>query len=180
MTTNPLNTLQRENVRLQAENKRLNVELRSLRKFVEVLVDLADIQQQVKNEVKVLPLLDGILRQALKLLNAPDGSLLLLDQTGKELVFPIVHGEIAPDLEGFRIPADQGIAGWVVKNAEATLVRDVRSDQRFFRDVDERFRFHTLSVAAAPLLGDGRVIGDHHHRRPIGETGRAVAASRCG
>ena len=95
----------------------------------------------------------------MNLLDAPDGSLLLLDHESDELVFAIVHGTLGADLEDYRIPADEGIAGWVVQNAEAALVRDVRSDRRFFQDIDEKFRFQTLSVAAAPLFGDGRVIG---------------------
>jgi GAF domain-containing protein len=132
-----------------------------LRRFVEVLGDLADIQYQGREQGdgNVLALLDGILRQALNLLDAPDGSLLLLDRESDELVFAIVHGTLGADLEDYRIPADEGIAGWVVQNAEAALVRDVRTDQRFSRDIDEAFKFQTLSVAAAPLFGDGRVIG---------------------
>ena len=157
MTTNPAAAIQSENARLTAENKRLNDELRKLRKFVEILGELADIHNQ--DDVDVLPLLDGILRQALKLLNAPDGSLLLLDRKTNELVFTIVHSSIADDLESYRIPADEGIAGWVVQNEEVALVRDVRRYQRFFRDIDERFKFRTLSIVAAPIIGGGRVIG---------------------
>ena len=161
MTMNPRTAIQSENKRLKTENIQLRNEVRRLRRFVGVLSDLSDIQDRDRSQGdgNVLALLDGVLRQALNLLDAPDGSLLLLDHESDELVFAIVHGTLGADLEDYRIPADEGIAGWVVQNAEAALVRDVRSDRRFFQDIDEKFRFQTLSVAAAPLFGDGRVIG---------------------
>lgn len=159
MMTNPVTALQSENKNLKAENKKLRDELRGLREFVNALDGLSNIQKKEDGEVDVFALLDGILWRALKLLNAPDGSLALLDHDKNELAFVLVHGALGAELEGFRMPADEGIAGWVVKNAEATLVRDVARDQRFFKGVDERFKFNTLSIAAAPLVGGGRIIG---------------------
>jgi len=159
MVTNPVTVLQNENKNLRVENRKLREELRGLREFVNALDGLSNIQKKEDGEVDVFGLLDGILWRALKLLNAPDGSLALLDHDKNELVFVIVQGTIGAELEGFRMPADEGIAGWVIKNQEAALVRDVNRDQRFFKGVDERFKFNTLSIAAAPLVGDGRIIG---------------------
>jgi sigma-B regulation protein RsbU (phosphoserine phosphatase) len=106
-----------------------------------------------------MPLLNDIFIKALKLLNAPDGSLALLDRDKNELVFVLVLGDLSDELTGFRMPADEGIAGWVIENAQPTLVRDVRRDTRFFANVDEQFKFQTQSVLAAPLIGDGHVLG---------------------
>jgi GAF domain-containing protein len=84
---------------------------------------------------------------------------MLLDDETNELAFMLVKGSLAADLKGYRIPANEGIAGWVIQQAEPTLVRDVRRDQRFSNTVDEAFKFRTQSIAAAPLIGDGKVYG---------------------
>ncbi len=154
---NPIQVLQRENTRLKEENDRLRQEVSSLREFVEIINTLK--ARTIKSDSELLPLLNEILVKALKLLNAPDGSLLLLDDETNELVFVIVHGAKARDLLDYHIPADQGIAGWVVRHAKPTLVRDVRTDIRFSHTVDEQFKFTTQSIAAAPLIGEGKVYG---------------------
>lgn len=159
MVTNPVAIMRRENARLQAENERLEEELHNLREFVQILNDLALAVKTVSSDDELLPLLERIFTKALKLLNAPDGSLLLLDDESDELVFVLVRGALAANLKGYRISAREGIAGWVVQNAEPALVRDVRRDPRFSHTVDEQFTFHTQSIVAAPLVGDRKVYG---------------------
>ncbi len=159
MSTNPTTFLRSENTRLQDENKQLNEELRNLRDFVRMLERLTTITARVKGDDEIMPALDTILQMALKLLNAPDGSLALMDDDTYELVFVLAHGDLGDDLVGHRFPAGQGIAGWVVENKEVALVRDVRRDSRFYSGVDDQFKFRTQSIAAAPLVGDGRVLG---------------------
>jgi GAF domain-containing protein len=159
MVTNPVAIMRRENARLQDENERLTEELRNLRDFVQILNDLTQATTTISSDAELLPLLESIFTKALKLMNAPDGSLMLLDDENDELVFVLVRGTLAANLEGYRIPAGEGIAGWVVQNATPTLVRDVRRDPRFSQTIDEQFTFRTQSIVAAPLVGDRQVYG---------------------
>ncbi len=159
MVTNPMAVLRRENTRLQAENERLTEELRDLREFVQILNTLMLSAKQFSSDDELLPLLEQIFLKALNLLNAPDGSLLLLDDEKNELEFVLVQGTLAANLHGYRIPAGEGVAGWVMQNAEPTLVRDVRRDPRFSHIIDDQFTFRTQSIAAAPLIGDRKVYG---------------------
>lgn len=159
MVMNPVAIMQKENARLQAENERLQHEVRSLRDFVHTLHEVSITSRKVRSDQELLPLLERIFFKALKLVNAPDGSLMLMDDETNELVFMVVKGSLAGDLKGYRIPSNKGIAGWVVQHAEPTLVRDVRRDVRFSNSVDEAFKFSTQSIAAAPLIGDGHVYG---------------------
>jgi phosphoserine phosphatase RsbU/P len=159
MVTNTLSVIQRENARLQAENQKLQSQLSSLREFVAILNDLTASAQDFTSDAELLPLLKDILLKALNLLNAPDGSLMLLDDETNELVFVLAYGSLGENLINYRIPANEGIAGWVVQNCEAALVRDVRRDDRFSHMIDEAFKFRTQSIAAAPLVGDQQVLG---------------------
>lgn len=159
MSTRPFDIVQRENARLQDENRKLQEELGELRTFVEMLNVVATRAQEIRSDEELMPLLHEIFTRALNLLNAPEGSLLLLDDETHELKFMLVQGSVAERLLGYRIPADEGIAGWVIQNVQATLVRDARRDWRFSDTIDENFRFRTQSIAAAPLIGEGRVFG---------------------
>lgn len=115
MVTNPVAIMRRENARLQAENEQLQEELRNLREFVQILNDLTRATRSITSDAELLPLLDDIFTRALNLLNAPDGSLMLLDDETDEMVFVLVRGVLAANLRGYRIPASEGIAGWVIK-----------------------------------------------------------------
>jgi GAF domain-containing protein len=159
MSMNPVAIVQQENARLQAENKRLQQELRELHEFVNALSEVARSTRQAVSDSELMPLMEGIFSRALSLLNAPDGSLMLLDEQNNQLEFILVRGALSQSLKGHRIPANEGVAGWVVQNAEPTLVRDARRDPRFSDSIDEKFAFRTQSIAAAPLIGDRRVFG---------------------
>lgn len=159
MVTNTLAVLQRENARLQAENEALVAELRQLREFVNILAEVAAAEEALSADSALLPTLQRIFDCLLDLLRAPEGSLLLLDEEADELQFVLVRGSLAERLRGYRIPAGEGIAGWVIQHAAPALVRDVRRDPRFSGMIDDAFKFRTQSIAAAPLIGGGRVLG---------------------
>jgi GAF domain-containing protein len=156
---NPNSYRQQEAQRLKRENDELKEEVEGLRKFVDSLDQLYEATDGFKGDSELFEFLRGTLVTAMKILNAPDGSLALLDEDSQELVFVIVIGGLADKLTNQRMPVTQGVAGWVVRHAKPTLVRDVRLDQRFYTGVDDRFSFKTQSIAAAPLLGDGKVYG---------------------
>jgi len=159
MVTNPMGVLQRENARLHDENETLRKELGNMREFVQTLNELNVAAREIQSDKELFNLLEIIFRKALNLLNAPDGSLLMLDDETNELAFVMVQGTLAQHLIGYRIPADDGIAGWVIANGQPTLVRDARRDPRFSQTIDDQFTFRTQSILAAPLIGDRRVFG---------------------
>lgn len=158
MSTNPVAFLQTENVRLKEDNDELRDEVQTYREFIDILSDLSR-PADIESDEELLPMIKGIFNKALHLLDAPDGSLCLYDEDTDELVFMVVHGALSEQLTGYRIAAGEGIAGWVFKNAEPALVRDVRRDNRFSHLIDDEFKFKTQSIAAAPLIGNRKVFG---------------------
>ena len=183
MATSPTGFLQSENARLKDENEELKEEVRTLREFVSILSDLSK-PTEIKTDAELMPLVNDIFLKALNLLDAPDGSLALIDEETDELVFMLVHGDLAEELTGFRIASDEGIAGWVFKNAESALVRDVRRDLRFSHMIDDEFKFKTQSIAAAPLIGNGKVFGviealNQPGDQPFSETDGALLSLLC-
>ena len=158
MVNNHTQMLQTEISRLRGENDTLQNELFNLRNFVTALQSLVSAEEKYKTNEDLLHLLSQIVQQTLDLLSAPDGSLLLLDPETEELEFVIVHGA-ARSLVGERLKPKEGIAGWVASSGKACVVKDVRTDPRFSSRMDESADFKTQSIAAAPLIGNGRVLG---------------------
>jgi GAF domain-containing protein len=157
--TSALRFLQQENARLQEENKALREDSLAFRRYMEALKDLYGATQQITSEENLFALLDQILYNALSVLRAEDGSLLLLDEETNELAFVLVHGDIRNELRGYRIKADTGIAGWVARQREPLIVNNPRQDGRFSLDIDEEFSFVTRSILCVPMMARGKLIG---------------------
>ena len=112
------------------------------------------------NSLLSLPeLLAAIMRTATDLMNAETSSLMLLDETTNELTFEVATGDPAAEVAQMRVPADRGVAGWVMKNKKPALVKDVQKDERFYAQIDRASGFKTSSMLAVPLDIRGRVIG---------------------
>lgn len=151
--------LQQENVRLKDENQLLKDEVQALRRYVRALQGLQQTVHRFTPEQDVLALLDTTMDCALELLDATDGSLMLIDEETDELVFVLVHGAVRETMTGHRFDRRKGIAGWVAERGEPAIVGNVRTDARFLPELDERFGFVTRSLVAVPLAARGKVLG---------------------
>jgi two-component system NtrC family sensor kinase len=92
-------------------------------------------------------------------LEADGASILLYDKETDELVFGACAGVGSGDLPGLRMPASEGLAGWVLQNAQPLLVDDAQDDPRFYGDMDTVTSITTRSLLAVPLIYKGYVIG---------------------
>ncbi|HDQ72764.1 MAG TPA: GAF domain-containing protein [Chloroflexi bacterium] len=151
--------LQQECSRFKDENRLLLEEVRALRRYLNALQHLQKTVQHFTPEQDILSLLDDTLKCALVLLDAIDGSLMLIDEETDELVFVLVHGTASDSLVGHRFDRRQGIAGWVAENIEPAISDNVRTDARFLPTVDEQVGFETRSLVAVPLAARGRTLG---------------------
>jgi GAF domain-containing protein len=112
------------------------------------------------NSLLSLPeLLAATMETTASLINAESSSILVLDESRKELTFVVATGESGDNVTELRVPADQGIAGWVLKNGKAAIVNDVKSDRRFYAQIDRGSGFSTRSILAVPLSSRDRPIG---------------------
>jgi GAF domain-containing protein len=112
------------------------------------------------NSLLNLPeLLQTIMTSAADLLGAETSSLMLLDEETNELTFEVATGEAGQEVKQLRVPADQGIAGWVLQHREPAVVGDVATDSRFYGQIDQSSGFQTRSMLAVPLTIRDRTIG---------------------
>ena len=144
---------------VQQENAALREEVGRLRDYVRSLQSLSRAAQQLLSEKDIMKLLDRTLYYAVTVVDARDGALLVTDEETNELVFVLVQGQVREKLPGYRIPFNEGIAGWAARHREPVIVNNARADSRFSSRVDEAFGFQTYSLVCVPLMARGKVLG---------------------
>lgn len=110
----------------------------------------------------VAELLALVIRRTQEVMNAEGCSLLLLDESGQELRFPVTSsaGEgVDSRLRDLRFPVSRGIAGAVVRTRKASLVNDASGNEHFNPDIDLLTGTRTRNLICAPLRSRGSVLG---------------------
>ena len=164
---------QKPNVRFSPEDERFFVavaaftasaiERRRLQEHLEAhaqqLNTLNEIGRLLASSLDINEVLDLVVRNAVKLLGAEAGSLLLLDEDSGDLIFRISCGPLGNELVGRKIPAGKGIAGAAFSENRPILIADAQHDQRWYAGVDRSGDFVTRSILAIPLNARGNTIG---------------------
>jgi GAF domain-containing protein len=119
-------------------------------------------------------LLRALTETARQLFGAAACSLALLSEDESELVYTTAAGQGADDVSGLRIPASQGIAGWVVQSGQPIAVSDLGGDPRFSRQTAEQTGYVPQAMLAVPVETPQRMLGvisllDRDNRRPGAE-----------
>jgi len=154
-----LRALKEENLTLTGRLTELDSESRRVWRLIRKLNQLKVNRSELTHSSDLLVMIQDILEFALDAVGSENGSVLLYDESSRELVFVAVIGVRSQELLDYRIPADQGIAGWVAENRSSALVSDVRSDGRWLSTVDQSVGFHTQCLLAVPLIIEDRLLG---------------------
>ena len=112
--------------------------------------------------IELADLLAFVVAKCREVLDAGGASVLLLDPASGELYFPYVADEdpaVAARLRTLRFPADQGIAGAVLRTGRPQRIDDAAADTRFYGGVDRDTGMTTRTLLAAPLTSHQGTIG---------------------
>ncbi len=94
-----------------------------------------------------------IVREAVGLVGATSGSVVLINPTDKLLEIQAAYG-LPTSSSQFKLCVGEGITGWVAQQGKPALVSDVRVDDRYVQIHD-----HTRSELAVPLEVNGSILG---------------------
>ncbi len=119
---------------------------------------LLDVAKALISERDLDTLLQKILQEASRVVDADRGSLFLVDQKTGELWAKIAQG--IGDNREIRIPAGVGIAGHVGQTGEIIKLRNAYEDPRFNASVDRATGYQTRSLLAVPMVDmHGQIVG---------------------
>jgi signal transduction histidine kinase len=115
---------------------------------------LYEIGQSLAINLDLRSLLDDIKLRAPKVVGAERCSIFIVDEAKGELVL-----EIPGEQRSYRMPADKGIAGWVVTHGVGQIVNDVEQDSRWYDAIGREADFVTRSILCVPMRLKDRTVG---------------------
>ncbi|MHC1744630.1 MAG: GAF domain-containing protein [Syntrophobacteraceae bacterium] len=104
-------------------------------------------------------LLETILYFCTEAVGAQEASVLFLDEDKKNFLFYQTEGASRLVLEGASFPADEGIAGAVLRSRKAEIIHDVQSDPRFYKKFDTESGVVTRNMIVVPLVAEEEPVG---------------------
>jgi PAS domain S-box-containing protein len=118
------------------------------------------ISQELAAQLDLRRLLQRILQLTLETVDAPSGSILVLDEKGEVTEGALAFGGKVHDHTADQLADtfERGLAGWVVEHREAVLVPSTRDDRRWLVKEKEGLG-ESRSAACVPLVARERVVG---------------------
>lgn len=120
---------------------------------------LIEISRDLASTLDLDTLLDDIVRAAADITYAEAASILLYDDTARQLYFQVATNIDEPTMRGLIIPLEKSIAGWIVTNRQPVRIEDAHKDERFFSDVEQTIGYSTKSLLGIPLVTKNKVVG---------------------
>ena len=136
-----------------------------------------EIIEAVASPLESEKLFDAILEKSTELLEAEQGSLLLVDPDTQELSIKAIKGLNKKIVELIKIRPGEGISGKVFAEGKPMIIRDIEVDERISRGGHPRYK--TKSFISLPLKLDRGAIGvlniaDKISGEPFTETDRQL------
>jgi len=120
---------------------------------------LIDIARDLASTLDLDTLLNDIVRAAADTTNAEAASILLYDDTARQLYFQVATNFDEPTMRGIIVPLEKSIAGWIVTNRQSVRIENTDEDERFLSDVEQTVGFSTKSLLGIPLITKNKVVG---------------------
>ncbi len=118
-----------------------------------------NVSSVVAQALDLRDVLEAVLSFGMEALSAEAASILLLDYEKKNFRFYSVEGAAKEVLLTATFPADQGLAGSVLRSGLPEVINDVQSDPRFYSKTDAQSGFITRTMMAVPLTAGEEKIG---------------------
>ena len=133
--------------------RQINGELAELKARYNRLSVLYQVSSVIHSTLEPQEALQLILNQAVELMRASSGSVVLINPTNSLLEIQATKG-LPAKAAGFKLRVGQGITGWVARSGKAARVGDVQNDPRYVP-----LRPEVRSELAVPLEVAGDVRG---------------------
>ncbi|OUT80091.1 MAG: adenylate/guanylate cyclase domain-containing protein [Rhodospirillaceae bacterium TMED23] len=147
-----------EAITLQAAVSLQNAQgVEEMHKSREKEMEFLDIVSDVTAEIDLGSLLQRVMLEATRMLNADRATLFLNDEKSEELFSRVAMGEGIGEI---RLPNSVGIAGAVFQSQKTVNIPYAYADLRFNPSFDKQTGYFTRSILCVPILNkDGKCIG---------------------
>ena len=134
-----------------------------IEKKTEALRALIEVSAIISSTLDINELMTLVMEKAKSLMKAEGCSILLYNKETNKLEFDLAlcREESVADILRSKVSLDmgQGIAGWVAEHQTPLLIKDAKTDSRFYPGADQLTCFTTRSLIAVPLITRSGLIG---------------------
>lgn len=141
-----------ESLRASQADTRFAAELR-------LILSQAGVASALQPPPETSDLLERLLQTAAVATAAQAGSLLLVDDEGRNLVFKAATGPKAAEVRRFVVPLGSGIAGFVAETGQPMALANVNADPRFHHDIGQSLGYIPQTMLCVPIQHDDAIIG---------------------
>ena len=132
---------------------------RAIRESLELLYN---ISRELSSALDLRAVLKRVLFLAMQRVGAVNGSLIVLDESGKPAEAVLIEGDQYRDdtTQRLRATLDHGLAGWVARNRQPALVTNTTEDERWLqRKYPPEDSWAPRSAVSAPLITRDLLVG---------------------
>ena len=127
--------------------------------LLERYLRLIEISRDLGSTLDLNTLLNRIVHAAADVSNAQAASILLYDETNRQLYFQAATNLETPLMRGLIVPVDASIAGWIVTHRKPLIISDTQKDPRHFNLIAKPTGVETTSLLGVPLITKDKVVG---------------------
>ena len=120
---------------------------------------LIDIARDLASTLDLDILLSRIVHAAAEVCGAEAASILLYDDTSRQLYFQVSTNMDESVRRGLMVPLEGSIAGWIVENRKPARIMNAHEDPRFFSNVETTTGLPTESLLGIPLVTKNKIVG---------------------
>jgi signal transduction histidine kinase len=120
---------------------------------------LIDIARDLASTLDLDILLSRIVHAAAEVSGSEAASILLYDDTSRQLYFQVSTNMDESTRRGIIVPLDGSIAGWIVNNRKPVRIINAHEDSRFYSNVEALTGLTTQSLLGIPLITKNKVVG---------------------
>ena len=119
------------------------------------------VSREMAQKLDLHELLSYVLQLTLESVGASSGSIMVLNDEGEVIDGLLAYaGKVnSGAIDRLQEIKKQGLAGWVVENRQAALVKSTRDDPRWLRREFEEATGESRSALSVPLITQDRVVG---------------------
>lgn len=120
---------------------------------------LVDIARDLASTLDLDILLSRIVHAAAEISGSEAASILLYDDTSRQLYFQVSTNMDESMRRGIIVPLEGSIAGWIVNNRRPVRITNAHDDPRFFSNVEVTTGLSTESLLGIPLVTKNKIVG---------------------
>ncbi|MEI7542715.1 MAG: HD domain-containing phosphohydrolase, partial [bacterium] len=123
------------------------------------LEHLMELTEYVNSTFNIATLFEMILSISKDTLGSEAGAIKILDEDKQIIKVAAASGLMFEKLIGIKVPAGEGISGWVVRENKSVMVKDAQNDPRLHGNKVRIYNLKTKTVLAVPLRTKNNLIG---------------------